>query len=188
MTPEDAELLLLFRERDPSAIERFNAKYGEYLHTVAFNILGNEPDCEECLNDVCLALWNNAAETEIASLRAYAAGITRRKAFSVFRGDYANRRRGSQLAEAIEEHGELTAEGYDAESQFETAELARIINGFVESLAERDRFIFISRYYESRTSDQIASELGTSGSAVRKRLAKLKTKLKQTLERNGYTC
>ena len=187
--PDEAELIALFRARDESAIERCTKEYGSYLRTVAFNILGNEDDCEECINDVMLALWERPPQNEDSSLRAYAASILRRKAFSRLRAGYAQKRGGSQMCELLDGSSPFAAASADdTESAFDRAELARVINLFIGSLNKEDRYIFISRYYEARTAEQIGAELGISGSAVFKRLNKLKLKLKNELERNGYQC
>jgi RNA polymerase sigma factor (sigma-70 family) len=85
----------------------------------------------------------------------------------------------SELEDFVEADG-----GVD--SEFNAAELSRIINSFVCSLPERRQFIFMSRYYVADPIDTIASDLGVSRSTVNKELASIREALKKKLESEGY--
>lgn len=50
----DQKIIDLFWERQESAISVTAEKYGKYCHTVAYNILFNHFDAEECVNDTYL--------------------------------------------------------------------------------------------------------------------------------------
>ena len=45
----DEQIIDLYFAREERAIEETDRKYCHYLHTVAYNILANEQDVEECL-------------------------------------------------------------------------------------------------------------------------------------------
>ena len=64
----DEYIIKLFFDRDRRAIEEAEKKYGKYLLTVAFNILHNEQDGEECVNDTYLSAWNTIPPENPASL------------------------------------------------------------------------------------------------------------------------
>ena len=55
----DQKIIELFWERQESAISVTAEKYGKYCHTVAYNILFNHFDAEECVNDTYLGAWNS---------------------------------------------------------------------------------------------------------------------------------
>ena len=47
----DHEIIELYWARNESAIAATAEKYGNYCHTIAYNILRNKEDAEECAND-----------------------------------------------------------------------------------------------------------------------------------------
>ena len=53
---EDRDIIGLFRKRSEDAIYETAKKYGKYCHYIAYNILYNEQDSEECVNDTYLNL------------------------------------------------------------------------------------------------------------------------------------
>ena len=55
----DQKIIELFWERHESAISVTAEKYGKYYHTIAYNILFNHFDAEECVNDTYLGTWNS---------------------------------------------------------------------------------------------------------------------------------
>ena len=48
---DDEQLIELFLERDERAIAETQAAYGARLRQLAYRLLGNSEDAEECLND-----------------------------------------------------------------------------------------------------------------------------------------
>ena len=76
----DEQIVELFFARDERALREVAAGYGTYLKSVAMNVLKNSEDCDECLNDVYLALWNRIPPERPGNLKAYAAKAVRNAA------------------------------------------------------------------------------------------------------------
>jgi len=55
---DDEQLIELFLERDERAIAETQAAYGARLRQLAYRLLGNSEDAEECLNDTYFKIWN----------------------------------------------------------------------------------------------------------------------------------
>ena len=55
----DKEIVALYWNRDESAITETSKRYGKYCFTIAFNILNNHEDAEECVNDTWLNAWKS---------------------------------------------------------------------------------------------------------------------------------
>ena len=55
---EDKKIIKLLFARAENAISELSTRFGSQLHRIAYNILGNRLDAEECTNDTYLALWN----------------------------------------------------------------------------------------------------------------------------------
>ena len=63
----DREIIELYWARNESAITATAEKYGSYCHTIAYNILRNKEDAEECGNDTYLRAWSSIEENELAA-------------------------------------------------------------------------------------------------------------------------
>ena len=47
----DQQIVELYWQRSPDAVAASIAKYGSYCHAIAYRILYNREDAEECVND-----------------------------------------------------------------------------------------------------------------------------------------
>lgn len=48
---DDSKIVELFWSRNEKAIDEVSAKYSRYCHSIAYNILHNNEDSEECVSD-----------------------------------------------------------------------------------------------------------------------------------------
>lgn len=55
---KDNEIIGLYWERNEAAITASADKYGDYCHSISYNILHNNEDAEECVNDTWLGAWS----------------------------------------------------------------------------------------------------------------------------------
>jgi DNA-directed RNA polymerase specialized sigma24 family protein len=55
---DDNMIVDLYWERSETAIEETSKKYSNYCYHIAFNILQNDEDANECVNDTYLRAWN----------------------------------------------------------------------------------------------------------------------------------
>ena len=68
---DDRRIVELFLNRSEEALLQIDIKYGRYCHRVAFNVLGNAEDSEECVNDAYMRVWGSIPPNEPSSLSAY---------------------------------------------------------------------------------------------------------------------
>ena len=184
--PEDRAIIEHFRTGDPRAAAEAEQKYGNLLRGIANGLLGDEQACEECLNDLWYALYTELPAKAEVSFRAYAAKVMRNIAISRYYADNRKKRKPDSHLLCLEELAEVIPAGKTAEEEFFDSELARLINEFIAGLDEKGRFIFLCRYYESKTVEQTALEAGVHVASVYRTLAKQRKKLKEMLERSGY--
>lgn len=183
----DEAIISLYWDRDRKAITETDFKYGKYLYTIIYNILHDKLDCEECLNDTYLGAWNAMPPARPQVLQAFLVTISRRIAIKRY---HKLRQKGavpSEMTVALAEVEDFIAENSSAEEAFDAKQLGQIISRFVRSLPQRQRYIFISRYYAAEPIDTIAKELALSRSMIHKELAAIRTALKETLESEGYS-
>ena len=184
---QDEEIVELYWMREERAIRETDLKYGSYLNAVAFNIVHDTLDCEECLNDTYMGAWNAIPPSRPQALKAFLTAIMRRIAVNRYHKNTRKKNVPSEMTVSLSELEELWSDSTNVEKEFDAARLGEIISGFLRGLNERERFIFISRYYMAKPMDEICAFLNLSRSSVQKSLANIRTKLKNTLEKEGYS-
>lgn len=188
LTPlEDDEIIELYWQRNEAAIAETDLKYRKYLFIIAYNILNEKLDCEECLNDTYLGAWNAIPPTRPNVLKAFLTTIIRRTAMK--RYQHKNRQRAvpSEMTVSLSELEAFVSGDGDVEADFDAERLGKIISDFVRSLGKRRQFIFMSRYYAADSIDVIARDLKLSRSMINKELAVIRSDLAKTLEKEGYS-
>jgi len=183
----DEDIIGLYFMRDENAIKQTDIKYRNYLMSVAYYIVHNRQDSEECLNDTYLGAWNSIPPSRPKSLQAFLTAIMRRVAVSCYRAKNSKKRIPSEFVESISDFEDMLEDDYDMEKEYNAKELGESISAFVRSLSERQIYIFMGRYYFSRSIEDIADALGVSRSTVNKEIYAIKTGLRQKLESEGYT-
>lgn len=188
LTPlEDDEIIELYWQRNEAAIAETDLKYRKYLFIIAYNILNEKLDCEECLNDTYLGAWNAIPPTRPNVLKAFLTTIIRRTAMK--RYQHKNRQRAvpSEMTVSLSELEAFVSGDGDVGADFDAERLGKIISDFVRSLGKRRQFIFMSRYYAADSIDVIARDLKLSRSMINKELAAIRIDLAKTLEKEGYS-
>ena len=179
---DDEQILDLYWARDSRAIHETDRKYGRFLWQVAYNILHNREDSEECQNDTYLNTWNAIPPKRPGALRAFLACLARHIAVNRYKEQHRQRRVPSELTVSLDELANgLHSEEHPA-MELEAEELGRAIGDFVKALPERRRFIFLERYYFAHSVATVARELGLTRSAVYKELSAIREALRAELE------
>ncbi len=182
----DEQIVELYWQRDERAIKETDSKYRNFLLSVAYNIVHDACDCEECLNDTYIGAWNAIPPARPTVLQAFLATIMRRTAIDCYRVKKRQKRIASELTVSLSEVEDFIADGEDMYSETDARELGRVISDFVRSLSDRRMYIFMSRYYIARPIKEIAGLLDCSESTVNKEIAAIKRDLKEKLEKEGY--
>ena len=108
---QDAEIVALYWERKETAIQQTQHKYGAYLRRIAYNILLDLEDSQECVNDTYLKAWNSMPPHKPSVLSTYLGKITRQLAIDVFRKKHSAKRIASAYAISLEELGDCFSGG-----------------------------------------------------------------------------
>ncbi|MDO5476582.1 MAG: sigma-70 family RNA polymerase sigma factor [Eubacteriales bacterium] len=183
---DDNMIIDLFWQRDETAIEQTVNRYGRYCWKIAYNILGIEEDVQECLNDTWLGAWNSIPPARPACLSAFLGKITRNLAISRYRAGHALKRTGDRLSEPLEELGEcLTASSNNVEEAVDRRTLEEAINSYLETVSEKQRRIFVRRYFYMDTVAEIADMYGLGQSDVKVTLLRMRRSLQKKLEDEG---
>ena len=182
---EDNQIIRLYCERSEEAIRQTAAKYGNYCHTIAYNILHNLEDSEECVSDTWLRAWNVIPPQHPQFLSAFFARITRNLALNRYAWDHAQKRGGDVLYMTLEELSECVGT-YDTDAVSDD-ELAKVMNRFISGLSKESRKIFLRRYWYMDTVKEIAKAYGIGESKVKMSLSRSRKRLKEMLEKEGIS-
>jgi RNA polymerase sigma-70 factor (ECF subfamily) len=173
----DAQALRELRRGDADALARLFDRYGAYVATVVYNIIGAQmayEDIEEVTSDVFVALWQNADKAEDAKLKAYLGGIARNKAKNKLR----------QRLDALPLDDDVLAVDADSlDDKLIRGDEQRAVRRALDAMPRQDRDIFLRHYYGLHTVRAIADELEMTVSAVKQRLARGREKLRAALEK-----
>lgn len=184
---EDTQIIALYWERDERAISETAEKYGRYCHSVAYGILQNNEDSEECVNDTYTGAWNSIPPHKPELLSAFLAKITRRISLNRLRSRLTKKRGVGQYAVTLGELEECIPSSFAAEDMLQIHELTRILNEFLEELSTEERRVFLCRYWYLDPVKDIAKRFSFGESKVKMMLKRTREKLLTHLEKEGIT-
>ena len=104
---DDNLIIDLYWQRNEQAVAETEAKYGPYCRSIAYGILQNNQDTEECVNDTWLRAWDSIPPQRPGRLSAFLGRIARNLALDRYDYNHAAKRSGpfdqllSELSECI---------------------------------------------------------------------------------------
>ena len=137
------------------------------------------------MNDTYLRAWNNLPPERPNVFRAWLGRITRNLALSRYRKTHAERRGGGQTALALEELQDCIPGENNVEEITESREITEVLNRFLEKLPEKERNIFLRRYWHVDSVQDIADSYGVKQGTVSAQLFRTRNKLRTVLEKEG---
>ena len=182
----DQEIVELYWQREERAIKETERKYGSYLYTIAYNIVHDKLDCEECLNDTYIGTWGRIPPARPNVFKAFVAKIMRNIALDRFRKNRASKRVPAELVMSLEELDECIPSEKSPEDIYFVKEIGKILNDYISNLTPRKEFIFVCRYYYSDKISDIAKLLEMSEKTVSRDLAEIREGLREVLIKEGY--
>ena len=179
---EDSEIIKLYWNRNQNAVKETEKEYGAYCFSIAENILHNQQDSEECVSDTWLRAWQSIPPQKPTRLKLFLAKITRNLAFDMYRQKTADKRGGGEFSAVLDELAECVAGSDDVEKAFEAKTLRQSLNAFLKNLPQRDRQLFVRRYFYAESVKSIAEEFSMNSNHVSVILRRVRKKLRIYLE------
>lgn len=180
---DDLRIIELYFERDEQAIKETDVKYGKLCHSIAYNILKNHEDTEECVNDTYVGVWNAIPPTRPNNFMSFVCKIARN--LSLKRLEFM--KRGKRSADVLLSLNELETilpdERYAPDVGDE--EVGKLISTFLRSQKEDVRKVFIRKYYFFDSIGDIAERYSFTESKVKNMLFYTRNKLKDYLIKEG---
>ena len=177
----DEQLLRRVRSGSEEAlavlIDRYTAYAGTVVHNIVYGRLGPE-DEKEILSDCFCLLWQNVEKVQAGKLKAYLAAIARSRALNALR----RARPDVPLEDAV-----LTVSVPGPETEAVRRDAEHALRRSLDALGEPDRSIFFRHYYYCQSAAEIGAALGINPNTVHTKLRRGREKLRQELEKGGYT-
>ena len=183
---DDSEIVRLFTQRDETAISAAMERYKSYCMKIALNILHSYEDAEECVNDAFLKAWELIPPHNPQNLSTFLGKITRNLAINRYRQVFAEKRGSGDTALAFEELSEIVSGKADVQGKAGRQELLGEINAFLRKLPERQRNVFICRYWFCESVREVAERFSISESNVSVILNRVRQKLREHLQKRGF--
>ena len=181
---EDHKIIDLFFLRSEMAVTELEKKYGTVCKKLAFHILNNQEDAEECVNDAYLAVWSKIPPNRPDPLQAYLCRIVRNLSIKKYRANTAEKRN-SFYDVSLDELAECIPARETIEDHWDAKELGKQLNTFLDTLDQKSRILFLRRYWFSESLAELASEFHITEHNAAVRLSRIRAKLRNYLSKEG---
>jgi len=169
------------QNKKEDALDYVIEHYSSFVNAIAYKILSdiNKDAIEECVNDVFLAIWQNAKQFEgqPEDFKKWIGMLTKYKAIDIFR-----RLEKQQAREKGDEELSQKPDVKETEREFLKKEQRNDLLLAISCLESVDRDIFIMKYFLQLTNTEIAEALHLSKAAVENRLYRGKKKLATSIK------
>jgi RNA polymerase sigma-70 factor (ECF subfamily) len=182
---DDKDILLMLQNRDEQALGITAERYGALCRSVARAVLGNDQDAEECLNDALLQIWNAIPPAQPDNYCAYLMKTVRNSALDRYKARISGKRGGGRQNAALDELAELLPAPDNVLSELEQRELLAAITRFLRKLPQKQRMLFVRRYWGFTSFTALAAEFGMRENNVQVTLSRIRKKLHAYLRGEG---
>lgn len=183
---DDKEIIMLFQNRDETAIRELSSKYDLHCSKIAWNILENREDVEECVNDTWFSVWTCIPPQVPKVLSAFCGKIVKGIAIDKLRKRCAGKRADTHMADIAAETISLDRAADFAEDVVREGEILQVINEFLWKFDPEKRDIFIRRYWYLDSMEEIAVRHGKSVGSIKTALHRMRKKLEKNLKERRF--
>ena len=162
---EDLKIIQLYWEREESAIIQTKEKYGKTMEQLAYRLLFDYQDTEECCSDTYWDLWNALPPNRPIHFKAFIMRICRCNAMNRLERREAKKRKCVMV--------EMTKE------------LEETIQDYLRSLPSDKRILFVRRYWYGDSIKELAVMFCMTQSSVKVSLFRMREQFKEMLVCQG---
>ena len=180
---DDKKIIELYFERNQQAIKKTDIEYGKLCHKIAYNVLNNRQDSEECVNTTYLEMWDRIPPTRPAKFKAYISRIVRSTSVDRVRHLTA-KKRSADMVMALDELTEVLPDERHAPGRNDE-EIGKLIRIFLRKQKEEVQRVFVLKYFYFESNRAIAEKYGFTERKVTNMLARTRNKLKKYLIEEG---
>ena len=168
---KDREILALFRQKNPQAIEESRLAYGDACRQLASNLLDDAEEAEAVFEAVLVATARELGEGGPSNVEAYLIKATQRAALEAY---WKHPGRDCHFRTVTDELTECPAPISDAITLTGIRRASKTFKGFFEKLGAEGRDIFICRYFYGDSLAEIARRFGLNETQVAAKLKRMR--------------
>ena len=189
---DDARIFALLEDRNPEAAAALHETYAPWCRGIALRILGDQKEAESCVSDTWLRAWASMPPHRPTVLRFFLAKITRNLSLNRYAANRAEKRGGGTIPEVLDELAESVPDPKgSAEAKVIEAEASQAlkdaINRFLAETPERERNIFLRRYFYGESVKDVAERYQMTDNNLMVMMSRTRKKLRNFLEKEGIT-
>lgn len=170
------ELLQLVRESDNLAFYELYHRTWKKLYTHSFQKLRDEDLAKDVVQEVFVDLWNKRQLRNIQNVEAYLAQAVKFKVIDRFR-------KKDFIVEEIEDFAEVLANSEFSDSKLLDEELDKLLNHWISQLPNKRKEIFLLRYEDGLSSEEIGKLLNISTKTVQNQILNATTFLRSLMQK-----
>ena len=182
----DGKIVDMLWNRDEGGVALCESKYKKYCMKIAYRILGDLRDSEECVSDAFLAAWNTIPPKRPENLKTYLAKLTRNLSVNRYKAYSAEKRGGGAVDTSMEEIEACLPSRDSTEAVVDSIVLTELLDKFLAEIPKEARIMFVRRYWYFSSVRDIAEDLSVSESKVKITLMRTRKKLAEYLEKEWY--
>jgi RNA polymerase sigma-70 factor (ECF subfamily) len=173
------DLLRRCQRGDATALSELIRRQQDRLFRVAFRVLRDPGRAEDAVTDAFTAIWSRCGSWRGESAETWIARV----AYRVILDHTRSRRRWWRIFTAApQEPLALTREpGHDLADRDQQAHRAKQLEQAIDALAPEDRILVHLHYFEEQSLAEIATVLQVSRDALKMRLSRARTRLREAL-------
>lgn len=173
---DDRNIIELYFDRNEDAIKETDIKYGKLCLRIAYNVLNNHSDSEECVNDTYLSVWNQIPPTRPNNFMAFLCKIARNISLKRYHFNHAAKR--NELVEISFSELESILPETSFQPELDDGYLGKLISEFLRCEKEDARNVFIRKYWFFDTVEEIAERYSFTESKVKSMLSRTRNRMK----------
>ncbi|HMI63407.1 MAG TPA: sigma-70 family RNA polymerase sigma factor [Puia sp.] len=159
----DDELILQIRQDNREAFSSIYKRYWKELYNDAYHRTRNREKAEDIVQNVFADLWLKPDKQQIANLGVYLHTAVK---FQFYKS--VSRQKGPSAY--LDYLDVLLYSSANADDLVREKEIAKVIELWLQALPERRRKIFLMRYAQDMSTNEIAKKLGISRNTVQAQL------------------
>lgn len=186
---DSRSIILLIENGDEKGLELLQENYYSHCFQIAYRILENREDAEECVNETWLKIWKEIPKDKPENLLSFVSKVSRNTALDLYRKKHAEKRGSGLVTEVLDELVDCASE-MNVEEEFDRIRFRQVITDFLKTQSSYQKNIFVSRYIDIKTISEIALQEHRSETKIKKDLKKQRLVLQKILreerfDRNG---
>ncbi|NGM65259.1 RNA polymerase sigma factor [Sphingobacterium sp. SGR-19] len=170
------ELLQLIRESDSLAFDDLYRRTWKKLYVHAFQKLRDEDLAKDIVQEVFVDFWNKRQLRDIQRVEAYLMRAVKFKVIDRFR-------KKDFIVEEIEDFAEVLANSEFSDSKLLDDELNTLLNYWISRLPNKRKEIFLLRYEEGLSTEEIGKLLNISTKTVQNQILNATTFLRSLMHK-----